>query len=433
MALTVCLAGIVVSVAVGWRLKLNTGVIAMVFAFVIGYFFLDMSVDDVIGYWPVNIVFYLISIALLFNYATLNGTMEVLGRKMLALLGGRTPVIPWAIALVCAVVGGLGAGASTPAIIGPFAFSMALSSGIDPVLTAVCIAFGNLIGSNNPYNGYGGVISKNLMMENGARAGDACLMGNYIWINCTIMSIFVILLFYLYFKGYRRGTGCPASAPAFTPVQQRTVAVVGISFAFMVVPEIMQAYFHGMFWKTMAGICRPQAVMAAAALACSVMRLAPEKEVIRQIPIHTIVMIAGVYMLIKVSVNAGLVDGISLLLSENIPGVMVPGVLVMLAAFLSFFSSSTSTVMPLMYPLVPHLAEGLGLNPIMLYTCIFFGGLATAVSPFSTGGALTIAGCPDPVVKEELAKRMIFCALVIPVLTFAAAQMGLFSLFGVLL
>ena len=150
MALTVCLAGIVVSVAVGWRLKLNTGVIAMVFAFVIGYFFLDMSVDDVIGYWPVNIVFYLISIALLFNYATLNGTMEVLGRKMLALLGGRTPVIPWAIALVCAVVGGLGAGASTPAIIGPFAFSMALSSGIDPVLTAVCIAFGNLIGSNNP-------------------------------------------------------------------------------------------------------------------------------------------------------------------------------------------------------------------------------------------------------------------------------------------
>ena len=125
MTLWICILAIVISVAVGWRLNLNTGVIAMVFAFFIGYFFLGMSVDQVIAFWPVNIVFYLIAIALFFNYATINGTMEILGKKMLAALGGRRFLVPWSIALVCAVVGGLGAGASTPVIVGPFAFTMA--------------------------------------------------------------------------------------------------------------------------------------------------------------------------------------------------------------------------------------------------------------------------------------------------------------------
>ena len=69
--------------------------------------------------------------------------------------------------VVCAIVGGLGAGASTPVIVGPFCFVMAVSAGVSPVTTALAIALGNIMGSNNPYNGYGGVIGKNLIMANG--------------------------------------------------------------------------------------------------------------------------------------------------------------------------------------------------------------------------------------------------------------------------
>ena len=148
MTLWLCLAAIFISILIGWKYKLNTGIIAMAFAYMIGYFGLGLSVNDVIKFWPVNIVFYLLSIALLFNYATINGTMDSLGKKLLYWMGGNAKAIPLAIALVCAVIGGLGAGASTPAIIGPFAFAMALSAGVSPVLTAICIAFGNLLGSN---------------------------------------------------------------------------------------------------------------------------------------------------------------------------------------------------------------------------------------------------------------------------------------------
>ena len=142
-------------------------------------------------------------------------------------------------------------------------------------------------------------------------------------------------------------------------------------------------------------------------------------------------MIIGVYVLIKVAASAGLVEAISSVLTSAIPRFLVPAAIVFFAAFLSFFSSCTSTVMPLMYPLVPALAASMSLNPVMLYTCIFFGGLSTACSPFSTGGAITIAACPDNETKEKLSNTMITAALIIPVITMIVATIGLFGLFSV--
>lgn len=431
LVLWLCLAAICVSIVIGWKCNLNTGVIAMAFAYGIGYFGLGLSVTEVIAFWPVNIVFYLLSIALFFNYATINGTMDALGQKLLYLMGGNARAIPLAIAAVCAIVGGLGAGASTPAIIGPFAFAMALRAGINPVLICICVSFGNLLGSNNPYNGYGGVIGKNLILENGTDEQTAMYMSNRIWINCMLMAMLVILVFYFALKGYRARKIQVTRPEPFTRVQRVTVTILLGAFVLMVVPEILAAWFPTDFLKTLSGICKPQSIMIAGSVLCAVLHLAPEKQVISKIPMNTIVMIVGVYMLIQVADAAGLVDFITSVLTSAVPRWLVPGTVVLFAAFLSFFSSSTSTVMPLMYPMVPQLAEQLQLNPIMLYTCVFFGGLATSCSPFSTGGALTIASCANGEVRDTLPNKMIVCALVVPIITIAAAQLGVFSLFPV--
>ena len=109
MALWLCIIAIIVSIFVGWKFKLNTGIIAMAFAFVIGIFVMGMKASAIIAYWPTTIVFYLLSIALFFNYATENGTMSVLGQKLLHAMGGNAKLVPFAIALVSAIVGGLGA------------------------------------------------------------------------------------------------------------------------------------------------------------------------------------------------------------------------------------------------------------------------------------------------------------------------------------
>ena len=119
MALALCIIAIIVSIVIGYKLKLNTGIIALAFAFIIGNLVMGMKINDIVAYFPTTIVFWLISIAVFFNYATENGTMEVLGKKLLFAMGGNAKMIPIAIALVSAIVGGLGAGASTPAIVGP--------------------------------------------------------------------------------------------------------------------------------------------------------------------------------------------------------------------------------------------------------------------------------------------------------------------------
>lgn len=432
MNLFLCIAAIVISIFLGWKFKFNTGIIAMVFAFVIGYCALGLKPTAVIAFWPTTIVFYLLSIALFFNYATINGTMEVLGRKLLYLLGGNAKLIPIAIVIVCAIVGGLGAGASTPAIVGPFAFVMAGAAGVNPVLTCVCIAFGNLIGSNNPINGYGGVIGMNLVKANGVSEAVATQIGTYTWINSSIAAIIIIVFYYIVKKGYKAEKVAVEKPPKFDATQKKTFTLIIIAFIFMVVPALLGAWLPKVpAIKAIAGFCQPQVIMIIGAVIAAFLKLAEEKQVVKMIPINTIVMIVGVYMLIQVATKAGLVEAITAALSSSIPKWLVPGAIVFFAAFLSFFSSCTSTVMPLMYPMVPGLAAALGLNPVMLYACIFFGGLSTAVSPFSTGGALTIASCADNEVKESLTSKMIVTALVCPVITMIIAEIGLFGFFSV--
>ncbi len=432
MALWLCIAAIVISIFLGWKFKFNTGIIAIGFAFVIGICVMGMKAGDIIKFWPTTIVFYLLSIALFFNYATENGTMNVLGQKLLYAMGGNAKLVPFAIAIVSAIVGGLGAGASTPAIVGPFAFVMAATAGVNPVLTAVAITFGNLVGSNNPYNGYGGTISKNLILANGVDETLTMDWSLKIWFNCCIITIIVIVLFYFFLKGHRAAkVSMNEKPPAFNPVQKKTVVILLVAFFLMVVPPILNTWIKGVpFLSTLNQLCQPQVIMMLGALVCAVLKLGDEKTVIRKIPINTIVMIVGVYSLIQVAAEAGLVDFISGALANSIPRFLVPAAIVLFAAFLSFFSSSTSTVMPLMYPMVPALAASLSLNPIALYTCIFFGGLATACSPFSTGGAVCIAANPYEDQKELLSNKMIVVALIVPVITIIAATLGLFGLFS---
>ena len=150
-----------------------------------------------------------------------------------------------------------------------------------------------------------------------------------------------------------------------------------------------------------------QSVMVFAAILSVFLKLGDEREVIRKIPMNTLILIAGMSMLLGVAKDAGMTDAIANIMSNSIPKALVPASLVGFAAFLSFFSSGTGVVCPLLYPMVEGLAANLGLNPVMLFSCIFIGAMSSSVSPFSTGGAMTIAGCPDMKVKDQLSTWMI--------------------------
>ncbi len=432
MALWLCLAAIIVSIALGWKFKFNTGILAMSFAFIIGVFAMGLRVSDIIRLWPTNIVFFLIAISMFFTYATTNGTMDILGKKMLYALNGNAKLIPWVIALVSALVAFLGAGPSTPAIVGPIAFTMGLSAGLHPVLIAVVVGCATLMGADNPINGFGGVISRTLIGTSGFEE-QAFEMAMFVWLNSVIHQLIIITIAYIVFKAYKAEKVQVVKPEAFNQVQRKTVGLILVAFVFMVVPPILNSWIKNVdFIRTLAQFSQPQVIMMIAAVLAMGMKLGDEKEIIKKLPMNSILMIAGVAILIGVATAAGLVETMTEFLSTQVPTFMIPGMLIVMAAFLSFFSSGTAVVCPLMYPLVPGLAVSTGLNPIMLFSVIFIGAMSAALSPFSTGGAMVIGGCPDPEVKEKLTNWMIIVAsVVIPVIAVIAATIGIFSLFTI--
>ena len=83
------------------------------------------------------------------------------------------------------------------------------------------------------------------------------------------------------------------------------------------------------------------------------MNLAPQKEVIARVPWNTIIMIAGAGMLIAVAVKAGTIDALSAWIGSNVPVALVPIAFSLVAAFMSFFSSTTGVVAPAPVPADP--------------------------------------------------------------------------------
>ena len=432
MSLYLCLFAILAAIVIGWKFNFNTGILAMGFAFIIGNLVMGLKVSEIISFWPTNIVFFLIAISLFFTYATSNGTMTLVGEKLLYAMNGNAKLIPWVIALVSAVVAFLGAGASTPAIVGPLAFALGIPAGIHPIMIAVTVGCATLIGADNPINGFGGVISKNLIEKAGY--GDASFsIANYVWINSAFKQIFIIAIFYVVFKCYKAKRVEIQKPKDFDDIQKKTLWLILAAFAFMVLPAVINTWIPGIkLVKALATFSQPQVIMVIAAILARALKLGDEKDIIRKLPMNTILMIAGVALLLGIAKEAGLVDQIASILTNNIPKFWVPAMLVLFAAFLSFFSSGTSVVCPLMYPLVPVLATSLSLNPVMLFSCIFIGAMASSLSPFSTGGAMVISGCPDPKIKEQLTTWMIpVSAVVVPAICIVLATVGLFGLFSV--
>lgn len=142
------------------------------------------------------------------------------------------------------------------------------------------------------------------------------------------------------------------------------------------------------------------------------MNLAPQKEVIARVPWNTIIMIAGAGMLIAVAVKAGTIDALSAWIGSNVPVALVPIAFSLVAAFMSFFSSTTGVV-------APALAVSTGLNPAVLFACTVLGAQSSAISPFSSGGSLILGSCGNEEERNALFNRLLFVAVPISVVSCA--------------
>ena len=93
--LITCLIAIAVAIGASFKWKLNMGILSMAFAFVIGCLMQGQTASTVFGFWPDNLIFFMIASALFYGFARENGTLTAFGSKILWRFRKNVKIFLW--------------------------------------------------------------------------------------------------------------------------------------------------------------------------------------------------------------------------------------------------------------------------------------------------------------------------------------------------
>lgn len=393
MANILILCAIILAIALGYRTKINTGFFGIVFAYIIGTFYLGIKPGDIIKMWPISIFFVILAISLFYNFAMTNGTLEKLAQHMLYRTRKVPKLLPFAIFIAATILAALGAGFfAVMAFFTPITMLLCRKTGLSPLIGALAVNYGALCG-NNFMISPGGVVFIGLMNQAGYEAVSYGFEFQ-IFLASFVVPIVVLSLLIL-FNTRKKGNAdvVETSLPeAFNAVQKKTLALVVSMIVVVLIFPILHIIFPQVgLIKTLDKAIDVGLVAVVFAVLALLMNLGDEKEVIKKVPWGTLIMICGVGMLISVAIKAGTVKLIAGFVTDTIPAPVVPIVMAAIGGFMSFFSSTMGVVTPALFPLVPNLAEASGIDAAVLFSAIVIGAQATAISPFSSGGSLVLS------------------------------------------
>src|SRR3712207_6221459 len=137
-------------------LPLNMGALAFVGAFLLGSIFLGMSTGDILANFPGGLFLTIVGVTYLFAIAQNNGTIDLLVRGAVRLVGNKVALIPWVMFAITAVITAVGAlSPAAVAIIAPIALSFAAKHRINPLMMGMMVIHGAQAGGFSPIAVYG--------------------------------------------------------------------------------------------------------------------------------------------------------------------------------------------------------------------------------------------------------------------------------------
>lgn len=437
-----CFIAVAIAIVLSFVKNVNLGITAMTGAFLIGVLMLGKSVSDVYSYWPDNWVFFLIAGALFYGFARENKTLELLGSKMLYFFRDKVVMVPIVFLVIAMIMGYLGAGPGTLVLLSPIGYAICQQIGMDPLLMVFAIDCGYNCGTMNPFTGTGVVLYGLVEETAGAELGFATYFHTY---GLFVLSKLIqVALIYAYFHMKKRdgselGKDVKIEAlqkkpEPFNDIQKKTLVLILLCFCLMVVPNVVNTFAKfpkGSMAKTFVNLCKPHAVLIIFSMIASIMNLASPKKVLQRIPMNTVMIVSGVAFLMEIAKEAGLNDlVVAFFQGSTFPKFMLAPVFVLIAAFLSLFSSGTGVVLPLMFPMVPALSMATGLNPVTLYAAAQIGALATPISPFSTAGSQFVGLAPEEY-NDYLVKGQLVLGIVMALIGAAMALIGFCSIWPI--
>ncbi|KJV01922.1 SLC13 family permease [Rhodococcus sp. PML026] len=418
----------------------NMGALGFVAAFFVGTIAVGMGTDDIIAGFPSSLFLTLVGITYLFAIAQNNGTVDLLVRGAVRLVGGRVALIPWVMFGITGVLTSIGAlGPAAVAIVAPIALGFAARYKINALLMGMMVIHGAQAGGFSPISIYG-VTVNNIAQKAGLVDSPLTLFLGSMLFNAAIGALLFMFLggrallgrsvhdedgtrpegdsggvggggSRTVMRGFGSSTPKPSgqtvtvenAPPLATAVKAITfdqiLTLVGLaSLALFSLVLDLDVGFVSMTVAVVLALASPKA----------------QKGAINQISWSTVLLIGGVLTFVGVLQEAGTVEYVG----DAVAGIGIPLLVALLlcyiGAIVSAFASSTA-ILGVTIPLaVPFLLAG-EVGAIGVIVALSIASTIVDVSPFSTNGALVLANAQD-IDRDVFYKQILkYSALVVVV------------------
>ncbi|WP_455719749.1 SLC13 family permease [Agathobacter sp.] len=405
VSLILLLAAIVIGF---WR-KANVGILCIGFSMILMIAY-GLDSKEVIAGFSSSLFIQMVGITYLFSIINGNGTLELLAKKMVALVGKKRHLIPFVMYALGFIICAVGPGAiPSLAIVPVIAIPVAISAGVNPIMTAVIGDLGVMSGRMSPLTPESAVV-RELMEAQGMKGNTIPIM-----IGMIITALVVAALVYVYYKGWKVDENVSVSEEKLAKFNTRQ----WLSLAGLLVLAIGALFFS---WNVgLTGFLVGTVLV--------VLGDAQEKKAIAGIPWNVILMVMGVGILMNIISISG---GIDIMVAglEKVMGPHTAAMIMAIAAgIMSFFSSGLGVVFPTLIPTASGLASGLGVSAVQLVTVIVIGGTVSGFTPISTTGALIMAGVAQ---QENADERFPQNRLFIELFAVSFIALGVLAIFALL-
>ncbi len=371
------LAALIVAIVVSCFSRLNVGILSLAFAWIIAVV-AGIAVSDVMSGFPVSLFLTLAGVTLLFTQAQLNGTLDRIAQRAMAVCRGNAGLIPIMFFVIASILSAIGPGhIATTALIAPMAMAVAARAQIPAFLMAIMVGHGATSGAVSPVAPTGIIVTE--ILENIGLPGYEARM----YFSNLLAHVGVAFAGYLLFGGWRLFAHRYSGS-----ISAEGEAGEGFDLKNWITIVVILILLVGvLFFGVNVGMGA-----FAGAVVLALLRAADHEDAIKRMPWGVIIMVSGVTVLIAMLERTQGLDLFTDLLANFATPDTATGMIALVTGVISVYSSTSGVVLPALLPTIPGLVERLGGgDPIALASAMSVGGHLVDVSPLSTIGALCIA------------------------------------------
>jgi di/tricarboxylate transporter len=395
--------GIVVLIlifVVGTLTTVNIGALALAASFALGMGLAGEDLDTVLSGFPVDMFLILFGVTYLFAVAANNGTVSWLVQICSSAVRGKKVILPLVIFLVSVVPTAFGAvGPAVVALLAPVAMRVARRHNLSPQLAGLLVVHGTTAGGFSPLN-LGGVIVNGTLERNGIPSNPVEL-----FFFSFAYNLVLGLVLWQTLEGIRRRS---VKAEIFAEARAGASSNGQTDLDAHVAADVADEDTVGFSWRNVVTIAAFLGVAAgavvlgidigllalAAAVILNVVASGPEQSVTSKVAWDAIVLICGLLTFVAVLERIGTVEMVGHSVAR-LDSPLLGALFILLAAgAVSAFASTFGTVGALVPLSLPLLATG-DITVSGFAVALAISASVVDASPFSTNGALLIAGSPE--------------------------------------